>query len=139
MEDWKHVIDAILPDLEPGMILTLSGPLGAGKTTCVQALAEALGSKVVPRSPSFAIIRSYKLRNALGIRALVHADAYRIESGSDGAVYELDECLEAPGNILAVEWPERISEWLKRQTAKKIQIKIEPETKNDARRVIILP
>ncbi len=138
VEDWRHVVSAILPKLKPGVVVTLSGPLGAGKTTFVQTLAEALGAKSRPRSPSFAIIRSYKLKNMFGIRTLVHADAYRIESGSDGAVYELDECIEGRGNLLVIEWPERLAEWLKTQKAKKIQIKIEPEMNSDTRRVTIL-
>lgn len=138
-EDWKHVVEAIKPELEANMILTLSGPLGAGKTTFVQALAETLGSKVRPRSPSFALIRSYKLKNELDIYTLVHADAYRIESGDDGAVYGLDEYLEGRGNLLVIEWPEKLSAWLRMQSCKKMQIKIEPEPDSEIRRVTVSP
>lgn len=138
IDDWKHVIDAIMPELESNMVIALSGPLGAGKTTFVQLLAEALGSKSRPRSPSFALIRSYKLKNDRGIQRLVHADAYRIESGSDGAVYGLDEYLEEPGNLLVVEWPENLSDWLREQSVKKLQLKIEPEPDSEVRRVTLM-
>jgi len=138
IDDWKHVIEAIKPALTPGMILTLSGPLGAGKTTFVQMLAEELGSKKRARSPSFALIRSYKLSNDRDIQTLVHADAYRIESGADGAVYGLDEYLEEPGNLLVIEWPENLKDWLGELSVKKIQIKIEPEPDNDVRRVMVI-
>jgi len=138
-EDWRHVVEAISSQLEPNMVITLSGPLGAGKTTFVQALAEALGSKVRPRSPSFALIRSYKLKNALGIYTLVHADAYRIESHDDGAVYGLDEYLEGQGNLLVIEWPERLGGWLRSYTGKRMQIKIELEPDSEIRRVTVSP
>lgn len=138
-DDWKHVIDALMPELAPGVILTLSGPLGAGKTTFVQMLATALGAKARPRSPSFALIRSYKLANDRGIISLAHADAYRIEGENDGALYGLEEHLEEPGVLLVIEWPEKISSWLRLRSAKKIQIKIEPEPSSDVRRVTIQP
>jgi tRNA threonylcarbamoyladenosine biosynthesis protein TsaE len=138
VEDWKHVVQAILPELKPGVILTLSGPLGAGKTTFVQALAEALGSKSRPRSPSFALLRSYRLKNDFGLDALIHFDAYRIESGSDGAVYGLDEHADEASNLLVIEWPEKLVDFLSGLDRRKIQVKIETDPKDDTRRVTVL-
>lgn len=83
-----------------GEVITLSGPLGVGKTALARGLIAALGHHGEVPSPSFAIVQPYE-ELALPVW---HADLYRIE-----AVGELDELgLEGLGDaLLLVEWPER--------------------------------
>lgn len=124
MHDWKNVAQAIIQQLKPGTIIALSGPLGAGKTTLVQFLARELGAETNPRSPTFALIHTYHLKNKLSLKRLVHVDAYRIEKPEDILPLNLQEELSEPGTVLAIEWPENIQSWLKKINVPKIFIKI---------------
>jgi tRNA threonylcarbamoyladenosine biosynthesis protein TsaE len=84
----------------PGDVITISGPLGVGKTALARGLLEALGHRGEVPSPSFAIVQPY---DELDLPAW-HVDLFRIEDPS-----ELDELgLEAADEgVLLVEWPER--------------------------------
>ena len=117
IQDWSEVAQYLIQSLRAPQLLTLSGPLGAGKTTLVQALAHELGIKAEPRSPTFSLLRSYALpeeRN--GIRRLVHVDAYRLESPAELAHLGFDDLLADTGNLIVVEWPERVEELLPPET-----------------------
>ncbi|RMF18813.1 MAG: tRNA (adenosine(37)-N6)-threonylcarbamoyltransferase complex ATPase subunit type 1 TsaE [Candidatus Dadabacteria bacterium] len=93
---------AFARQLEPGQIIFLEGPLGAGKTTFVRAMARALGADdrdVV--SPTYAMVQEVPL--APGV--LVHLDLYRLEHPEDAFALGLEALPE--GAIVAIEWPER--------------------------------
>lgn len=96
--------------LAPGDLLLLRGDLGAGKTTLVQGLAVGLGIDEAVTSPSFALAQHYP---GQGERpGLVHVDLYRLEdphSADELFAQELEEALSL-GAVLAVEWPERLSQ-----------------------------
>jgi tRNA threonylcarbamoyladenosine biosynthesis protein TsaE len=83
-----------------GDVILLEGPLGAGKTALVRALAAGLGSPDEVASPTFVLVRHY-----LGRLPLVHADLFRLEDPADIARLGLLELAE--GGVLAVEWAER--------------------------------
>ncbi len=125
-EDWDLLAKQLAPTLKPGMILALSGPLGAGKTTFVQALAKTLGAKTSPRSPTFSLVRTYPLRvgaiHESPLRRLVHVDAYRIEQPNDILALNLDEELMELGTLLAIEWPENVEKWLKKRNVWSMRI-----------------
>ncbi len=112
IEDWESVARAVANDLKSGTVLALSGPLGAGKTTFVQALSRELGAKTNPRSPSFSLVRSYPLKHPT-LSQLVHVDAYRIDDAQDLLPLGLDELLSESGTVMALEWPERAETWLR--------------------------
>jgi len=86
--------------LHPGDVITLSGPLGVGKTALVRGILEGLGHRSEVPSPSFAIVQPYEDLDP----PVWHVDLFRIEDRS-----ELDELgLEAAEEgVLIVEWPER--------------------------------
>lgn len=92
-------------------LVTLSGELGAGKTTFVQGVAHALGVKEVVASPTFVIEKIYPLVGQRWQR-LVHIDAYRLNPPPGGAqelaVIGWDALLADSGNLIMLEWPERI-------------------------------
>jgi tRNA threonylcarbamoyladenosine biosynthesis protein TsaE len=94
--------------VEPGDVITLSGPLGAGKTSIARGLLAALGLEEEAPSPTFAIVQPYappELR-----LPVLHIDLYRIEQRSELDELGLDEA--RGDSVLLVEWPERApDEW----------------------------
>jgi len=86
-----------------GDIITLSGPLGVGKTALARGFIAALGHKGEVPSPSFSIVQPYD-----DIEPPVwHVDLYRIESRSEIEELGLDAIADG---VLLVEWPERAGE-----------------------------
>jgi tRNA threonylcarbamoyladenosine biosynthesis protein TsaE len=85
--------------LKPGDVVTLSGPLSAGKTTLVRGLLSALGHRGEVPSPSFALVQPYEALTP----PVWHVDLYRIEDPSDLDELGLDDIAEG---VLIIEWPE---------------------------------
>lgn len=84
----------------PGDVITLSGPLGVGKTAFARGFIEALGYEGDVPSPSFAIVQPYdKLHPPVW-----HVDLYRIDHSSEMEELGLDAAFDA---VMLVEWPER--------------------------------
>lgn len=113
LEDWKSVAETVAQSLKPGSVLALSGPLGVGKTTFVQALAQVLGATRSPKSPTFALVRTYPLKQG-NLKRLVHVDAYRIQKPEDLRTLNLEEELAEPGTVMVIEWPEQAGAWIDR-------------------------
>ena len=86
--------------------LALHGNLGVGKTTFVQGLAHGLGIPDAVTSPTFNIFTLHR-----GRTNLLHLDAYRLETARQVDDLLLSDFLESPW-CLAVEWPEKIADWL---------------------------
>ncbi len=97
-----------------GFVLTLSGDLGAGKTALVRACLRALGVEGPIKSPTFTLLEPYVVSRL----NFYHFDFYRFGSGAVGHNAEhtggADEFTDAgfrelfgPGNVCAIEWPER--------------------------------
>jgi tRNA threonylcarbamoyladenosine biosynthesis protein TsaE len=96
-----------LPHPHGATTITLSGELGAGKTTFTQALAQALSMTEVPTSPTFVVMKQYPLRETWPWRQLVHIDLYRMEDISELEPLRFTEILCDPENLVVIEWPER--------------------------------
>jgi tRNA threonylcarbamoyladenosine biosynthesis protein TsaE len=92
-------------------VIGLRGELGTGKTTFVQGLARGLGIRKSPQSPTFLLLRHYKL-SGKNYRYFFHADAYRIKKSSDFSALGFDEILTRPENIVVIEWAEKIKRLL---------------------------
>ena len=90
----------ISKSLRAGDVITLSGPLSAGKTTLVRGMLAALGHKGEVPSPSFAIVQPYEDLSP----PVWHVDLYRIEQPSDLDELGLED-IRADG-VLVIEWPE---------------------------------
>lgn len=95
--------------LRPGDIVTLSGGLGAGKTTFARGLIQALGHAGEVPSPSFAIVQPYEPPSVR--LPVAHVDLYRVEDQAEIAELGLDEWLAY--GALIVEWPDRLEPWQK--------------------------
>ena len=86
-----------------GDVITLSGPLGAGKTSIARGLLAALGLEEEAPSPTFAIIQPYAPPETR--LPVMHVDLYRIERVEELDELGLDEAREE--SVLLIEWPER--------------------------------
>jgi tRNA threonylcarbamoyladenosine biosynthesis protein TsaE len=86
-----------------GDVITLSGPLGVGKTALARGFIAALGHEGEVPSPSFAIVQPYEELTP----SVWHVDLYRIEDASEIEELGLDSATDA---VLLVEWPERAGE-----------------------------
>lgn len=104
--------------LSPGVVVCLYGDLGAGKTTLVQGIARGLGIKKRLISPTFILVRRYKL----SIGYLYHIDLYRLQNVDEVKAIGIEELLADPTNILLIEWPERIESLLPKRYWK-VQLK----------------
>ncbi len=97
------------------IVVGLQGELGSGKTTFVQGFAKGLGIKEKVLSPTFVIVKSYKIQDTrYKIQNLYHVDCYRTEKPGEILALGWKEIIRDPSNIVLVEWPERIKRILPR-------------------------
>lgn len=96
----------LIDHLTIGGLLLLTGELGAGKTTFVQGLAEALHVNRNITSPTFTLLNSYLTTHPV-IEQLVHVDLYRLEDNASLTELDLPQWLDHPRALVVVEWPER--------------------------------
>jgi tRNA threonylcarbamoyl adenosine modification protein YjeE len=94
--------------LEPGDLVTLSGDLGAGKTTFARALIRHLAGDdtVEVPSPTFTFMQAYELPRF----TLVHADLYRVSATAELAELGFDDLPD--GAVVLMEWPDRAAGFL---------------------------
>ncbi len=105
--------------LRAGDLVILSGPLGAGKTTLVQGIADGLGVRGPVTSPTFVIARVHP--PLAGGPGLVHADAYRLASPAEVDDLDLDTSMAAA--VTVVEWGGGLAEGL---AADRLEVAITP-------------
>jgi tRNA threonylcarbamoyladenosine biosynthesis protein TsaE len=91
---------ALAAKVHAGDVITLSGPLGVGKTALARGFLAALGHHSDVPSPSFSIVQPYEELDP----PVWHVDLYRIEDPSELDELGLDSAADA---VLLVEWPER--------------------------------
>ncbi len=106
-----------LPQPEEGaLILGLVGDLGAGKTTFVQCVGEALSIKEPILSPTFVILKTFPLTSAgikkTGFKNLIHLDCYRLDNPSELVKIGWPEIVSNKDNLIIIEWPEKVADLL---------------------------
>ena len=116
-------------------IIALEGELGAGKTTFIQGFAKALKIKQKITSPTFVLIKSYKL-SATTYKLLYHIDAFRLKDWHDLSSLGIKEIFANPQNIILIEWAERVKSILPK---KRINIHIDHISKNERKISITKP
>ena len=102
LADTERLGRLIAKNAKPGMVVALSGDLGAGKTTLTQAIAKGLGVKEDVTSPTFTLIREY----TDGRMPLYHFDVYRLSSAEELEDIGCEEYFYGKG-LSVVEWADR--------------------------------
>lgn len=99
-------------------LVTLAGPLGAGKTTWVRHLLRALGVTGRIKSPTYALLEPYEVNG----RSISHLDFYRFDDPREWVDAGLRDVFAAPG-LKLVEWPEKAAAVL---PLADLELRIEP-------------
>lgn len=102
---------ALAPRLHPGLVITLEGDLGAGKTTLVRGLLRALGYANKVKSPTYTLVEVHVVS---GLN-LYHFDFYRFNQAEEYLEAGLDEYFQASGpnaGVCLVEWPDKAGVYL---------------------------
>ena len=95
---------ALAGGLAGGMVVTLTGELGAGKTTFARGVLRGLGWTGPVKSPSYTLLEHYPLSNIY----LYHFDFYRFADPQEWETAGAAECF-TPASVALVEWPERVA------------------------------
>lgn len=107
----QSFIHSLTPLKERATLVCLKGDLGAGKTAFTKAAAKALGIKEHITSPTFVLMKRFMIHEP-GFKNLIHIDAYRLEKGEQLKKLGWEQLLSDPGNLILLEWPERVSDVL---------------------------
>lgn len=139
LDQIESVVESVLDVVKNSSknIVTLKGDLGAGKTTLVKSIAKRLGIEETVNSPTFTILKSYKI-NAMRVEHfgssntldflnerfenLIHIDAYRLDDPEELGALKLEGYFSNPKNLVFIEWPEKLANILPGST---IQIQLE--------------
>ena len=84
-------------------VITFQGEMGAGKTTFIHSLCDAMEVRDTVSSPTFSIINQY---STAGGNTIYHMDLYRIKDEQEAIDAGIEDCLYS-GNTCLVEWPEK--------------------------------
>jgi len=90
------------------VVIALEGELGSGKTTFVQGFAKAVGIKSKVKSPTFNLLKEYKLPSLKKFRLLYHIDCYRLKNYKDLLHLGIKHMLNDDKNIILIEWADRV-------------------------------
>jgi len=94
----------LIKQLSAGQVVTLTGDLGAGKTTLVRGMIQSILSDIDVPSPTYTLVQTYDMPEF----ELWHCDMYRLERPEDG--YELGLMDAFEDALCVIEWPDKLGE-----------------------------
>lgn len=133
LDEQGQVVDCLqlLRETEPRRVFAFEGQMGAGKTTFIKQLCEAMGTTDVVNSPTFAIVNVYDVQHPTPSE-VYHFDCYRLKDIREAIDLGAEEYLYS-GNYCFIEWPEMIEPLLPADT---VYVRITPLDNGDRRLVI---
>ena len=105
--------------IKNALVFGLKGELGSGKTKFTQAFAKGLGIKRRLTSPTFVLIKGYKIstfKSSLKFHYLYHLDCYRLNKPKELLELDFKEIINDSKNILLIEWAEKVKKILPKNT-----------------------
>lgn len=126
IEDTREAARFVAARLQTGDCIALEGEMGAGKTTFVRALAEALGCRQEATSPTFALANRYD-----GTITLWHLDLYRLRSEEELEDIGIEEYAWPEEGATVIEWPQLAAPWLENALAFAIR--------TEGERILVMP
>ncbi len=102
LQQMQTIAAELVQQWQPGQVICLSGTLGAGKTTLVQAMLQAMGYQDKVTSPTFTIVEPYTINDL----EIYHFDLYRLESPDELEMIGFHHYFN-PNSICFIEWPEK--------------------------------
>lgn len=120
LDDLGRAAEEFIRITDGKRIFSISGSMGAGKTTFIKSLCKILGSIDTVTSPTFTLVNEYFTN--LGEK-IYHFDFYRIEKTEEVYDFGFDEYIES-GNYCFMEWPELVEEALPPETVR-VRINVE--------------
>jgi len=113
----------------PPLVISLSGELGAGKTTLAQSICAGYGVEEPVTSPTYSLVHRYDAPKSV----VVHIDLYRLDNESQLTNIGWDEIMSEPALVI-VEWPERAGD---RMPADHLHIDLQYAPGDPSRRVLL--
>lgn len=109
-----------LKRIDKAFTILLVGDLGGGKTTLVKAVGKLAGISEIISSPTFGLINEYDV-STKKCKRLIHMDLYRLEKILEVEEMKLEQYLKF-GNLIAIEWAERIPPWILNEIIAKSEV-----------------
>ena len=117
---------------QSGLVIALSGDLGAGKTQLVKGLARGLSVTAQVHSPTFTLVNEY----GGGRLKLFHLDLYRLETAAQILSAGVEEFL-SPDGVAVIEWAERLEDGRWKMEDGKMFVRVKIEIVSETERKII--
>jgi len=105
LKDINQAAQTFIAQMGDNKIFAFYGKMGAGKTTFIKALCEALGVEDTVNSPTFSIINEYDMPNR---KRIFHFDFYRVNNIQEALNFGVEEYFYS-GNFCFLEWADKIS------------------------------
>jgi tRNA threonylcarbamoyladenosine biosynthesis protein TsaE len=112
-QETMKVAEDMAADLKGGEVIGLIGNLGAGKTVFAKGLARGLGLKENINSPTFVLMKVYRIKKHQRAKSFVHIDAYRLKSSASFYDIGISDYAYDMESIVLVEWADKMREILK--------------------------
>jgi tRNA threonylcarbamoyladenosine biosynthesis protein TsaE len=103
LENIQETAASFLAAVNINSVFAFHGEMGAGKTTFIHALCEAIEVRGTISSPTFSIINQY---STIQGKTIYHMDLYRLKDETEAVNAGVEDCLYS-GNTCLVEWPEK--------------------------------
>lgn len=108
INDLPRAAKEFIAAMDQDTVFAFRGEMGAGKTTFIKAICEALGVEDSINSPTFAIVNEYRSATA---ELIYHFDCYRIKKLEEALDFGFEDYMES-GALCLIEWPENVEELL---------------------------